>query len=89
MNKMIKVSLCLITYNQPDSVASFLEAVGRQGVDGVEVLVRDDSSNNETQAIVNAFITNSPLPLRYFKGEKSAFGGYDKALLFLTELAKG
>ena len=86
---MIKVSLCLITYNQPDSVASFLEAVGRQAVDGVEVLIRDDSSNNEIQAIVNAFITNFPLPLRYFKGEKSTFGGYDKALLFLTELAKG
>jgi abequosyltransferase len=85
----IKVSLCLITYNQPDSVARFLESVGKQGSDGVEVLVRDDSPNNDTQDIVNACATGFPVPLRYFKGEKSPSGGYDKALLFLTEQAAG
>lgn len=85
----IKVSLCLITYNQPDSVARFLEAVGKQGVDGVEILVRDDSPSNDTKDIVNAFASGFSLPLRYFKGEKSPTGGYDKALLFLTEQAEG
>jgi len=85
----IKVSLCLITYNQPDSVARFLESVGKQGRDGVEVLVRDDSPNNDTQDIVNACAPGFPVPLRYFKGEKSPSGGYDKALLFLTEQAVG
>lgn len=85
----IKVSLCLLTYNQPDSVARFLEAVGEQGVDGVEVLVRDDSPNNDTQDIVNACAPGFPVPLRYFKGEKSPSGAYDKALLFLTKQAEG
>jgi abequosyltransferase len=89
MSKMIKVSLCLITYNQPDSVARFLEAVGRQAVDGVEVLVRDDSPNNDTLDIVNACAPGFPVPLRYFKGEKSTSGGYDKALLYLTAQAEG
>ena len=85
----IKVSLCLITYNQPDSVARLLEAVGKQGGDGLEVLIRDDSPNDDTQDIVNACMLDFPVPLRYFKAEKNPSGGYDKALLFLTEQAEG
>lgn len=85
----IKVSLCLITYNQPDSVSRFLEAINRQGCNGVEVLIRDDSPNDETQEIVNSYESSFPVQIRYFKGEKSPFGGYDKALLFLTEQAAG
>lgn len=85
----IKVSLCLITYNQPDSVARFLESVSKQAEEGVEVLVRDDSPNTQTQEIVESYATRFPVPIRYFKGEKSPAGGYDKALLFLTEWAEG
>ena len=85
----IKVSLCLITYNQPDSVMRFLESVSKQAEEGLEVLVRDDSPNTQTHEIVQSYATRFPVPIRYFKGEKSLSGGYDKALLFLTELAKG
>jgi len=85
----IKLSICLITCGQPDSVARFLEASGKQGVDGVEVLVCDDSPNNETRDIVNSCASNFPVPLRYFKGNRSPSGGYDKALIYLSERAEG
>lgn len=85
----VKVSLCLITYNQPNSVACFLEVVSKQVVDGVEVIICDDSSNNDTQDIVDSWVPRFSVPIRYFRGKKSSSGGYDKALLFATEQAIG
>ncbi len=85
----IKISLCLITYNQPESVARFLELLAQQATSAIELLIRDDSPNSKTQEVVDFYISKLSIPVRYFKGEKSLIGAYDKALLFLTEKAEG
>lgn len=87
-NKTI-LSICLPTYNQPDSVRAFFLSVQHQLTPEVEILIRDDSPNDETSAIVKELSARLPVSIRYFKGEKSKVGGYDKALLFLTKQAAG
>ena len=85
----IKISLCLITYNQPASVTRFFESLAQQATSEIELLIRDDSPNSETREVVEFYVSTLSIPIRYFKGEKSLTGGYDKALLFLTERAQG
>ena len=85
----VKVSLCLITFNQPDSVACFLESISAYKYGSIEVLIRDDSTNDETFDTVDSYKSSCSVPIHYFRGKKSSSGGYDNALLFLTERAQG
>lgn len=87
-NKLI-LSICIPTYNQPESVRAFFESIKQQISFEIEIIVRDDSPNDETKKIVEGYAARLPISVRYFKGEKSKVGGYDKALLFLTGEAKG
>lgn len=89
MNNDPILSICLPTYNQPNSVRAFFESIIKQLTSDIEIIIRDDSSNNETESIVKEYTNRLPISVRYFKGEKSKTGGYDKALLFLTEEARG
>lgn len=83
------LSICLPTYNQPNSIRAFFQSIERQLSPEVEILIRDDSPNDDTGAVVRDFSAHLPIPIHYFKGEKSKVGGYDKALLFLTKQAEG
>lgn len=87
-NKLI-LSLCIPTYNQPESIGAFFESISKQVTPEIEIIIRDDSPNDETKIIVETYAAKLPISVRYFKREKSKVGGYDKALLFLTGEARG
>lgn len=80
----ILLSICIPTYNQPDKARMLLQSLLPQVNSDVEIVVRDDSSNNETERIVVEF--NEKFPIRYFRGER---GGLDRAIIFLTQEARG
>lgn len=89
MSKNPLLSICIPTYNQPNSVRDFFRSISTQLSSDLEIIIRDDSSNDETRVVVEEYASRLPIPIRYFKGEKSSVGGYDKALLFLTKEARG
>jgi len=83
------VSLCLITYNQPDAIEKILQCLEPQVNSKIEILIKDDSPNNLTAEVVQKYSSRFNCDVRYFKGEKSQSGGYDKALLFVSQEARG
>ena len=80
----ILLSICVPTYNQAGAVRKLLESLLPQYVPQMEILIRDDSENNETEKIVSEL--GKALPIQYFRGKKE---GIDGALIFLTEQARG
>ena len=78
------ISICIPTYNQPDSVRNFLQLLEPQLSDAVEIVIQDDSPDNATERIVQAFAQR--IPIRYFHRKKE---GIDKAILSLTKEARG
>jgi abequosyltransferase len=78
------LSFCIPTYGQPQQVKQTLESMLGQDLDEVEVVIRDDNSDSETEKIVAEYLTR--LPIRYFHMGKE---GVDRAFLFLSREAKG
>lgn len=78
------LSICIPTYNQPSTVERLLRDLAGQISSEMEIIVRDDSINDETEKVVNEF--KKKMPIRYFHGKKE---GLDVAIIFLTREAKG
>lgn len=89
MNNALAASLCVITYNQPDSIERFFQTLIPQMDPRLEILIRDDSPDDATEKVVNKYKSQVNGEVRYFRGEKSKVGGYDKALLFVSQKAHG
>lgn len=83
------LSICIPTYNQPKSVEAFFNCISSQLTKEIEILIRDDSPNSDTELVVRRYAPELPVPIHYYRGEKPKVGGYDEALLFLTAKAKG
>lgn len=74
----------MLVYNQPEDVQRLLSSISLQVDERVEIVIRDDSTNNDTKKIVNKFLS---IPhLNYHQGSKE---GIDKTILFLTKKATG
>lgn len=84
MGGELKLSICILAYNQPDDVDRLLARLENQVGSNVEIVIRDDSECDETSLIVSkyAHINN----LRYIRGVKA---GIDKTVAFLVEEARG
>ena len=84
----ILLSLAIPTYNRPKQIIRLLKGVLPQITPEIEVVVRDDSSNNETEkAVKEIFAQANKIPnLSYYKGDKL---GVDLGTLFVVEAAKG
>jgi len=78
------ISVCVPTYNQPTSVRALFEQLYAQYSPHLEIIVRDDSTNEDTKAIIKEF--ENLMPVRYFHGKRD---GLDSALIFLIQQAKG
>lgn len=78
------LSICILSYNQADEIERLLNCLAHQYTDEIEIVVKDDSTNEETEILVNRFIKF--LPIRYYRGVKE---GIDKAVIFLTQEAQG
>jgi glycosyltransferase involved in cell wall biosynthesis len=82
----IVLSICIPTYNRPKDFERMFLGLIPQLTCEVEIVVRDDSSNNETKAIFDRLVPGNEIRHQYFKGEKI---GVDAANLFLIEKASG
>lgn len=80
----ILLSICILSFNQSPEVERLLNSLSPQMTDDIEVVIRDDSTNNETELLVQRF--SEIIPIRYFHGKKE---GIDKTVIFLTEEARG
>ncbi|MFA6007919.1 MAG: glycosyltransferase family 2 protein [Candidatus Shapirobacteria bacterium] len=78
------LSICIPTYNQPFELRRTLNSLLNQDLEGVEVIIRDDSNNKDSEVIVEGFVNK--LPIRYFHLKKE---GIDPAFIFLSREAKG
>lgn len=82
------LTISIPTYNRPDQVAKLLRGILGQITPSVEVVIRDDSTNSETEKLVRQLFNefDKTEQLSYFKGEKL---GMDRATLFVVENARG
>lgn len=78
------LSFCIPTYNQPEALGRLLRAVLSQRNPEIEIIIRDDSSNDESERVVRNLDPEGHI--RYFRGKKE---GLDVAILFLTREARG
>ena len=85
MNKYI-LSICIPTYNRPQKLSEALNSVMPQLDARMEIVIRDDSSNEETKKVVQKFKKKYSIRIQYFKGKKI---GLDAANLFLLKKSKG
>lgn len=83
-DEAFKLSVCIPTYNQASSIRVLLDGLSLQYVPEIEIIIRDDSTNNETKEIVQKF--QDVLPIRYYHGQRE---GLDSAIIFLTSQARG
>jgi glycosyltransferase involved in cell wall biosynthesis len=61
----MKISICIPTYNRPDFLKICLESCFHQTLIPHEILIGDDSSNNETESLINSIKILSLCPIRY------------------------
>lgn len=66
-------SLIISTYNRPDALAVCLDSVRRLRTLPDEVIVGDDGSKPETEALVKEFQKDFPTPLKYIRQEDEGF----------------
>ena len=88
MNNQILLSVCVPTYNRPVQFKRMLMGLMPQLTDETELVIRDDSPNDETRKVFDELVEKfKPLAkLNYIQGEKI---GLDAANLFLLENAIG
>jgi len=87
MNKdKIKLSICIPTYNRPRAFKRLLSHLLLQIDNRVEIIVRDDSSNDDSKKIFYSLFNDTKISHKYFHGPKI---GVDAANLFLLENASG
>ncbi len=88
MNKAPLLSVAVPTYNRPDKFRRMLTGLLPQLTSETELVIRDDSPNEETKKVLDGLIKkfNPPCKLSYFHGEKI---GLDAANLFLVEHSTG
>lgn len=78
------LSICILSYNQASEIERLLTSLASQVTEEVEIVIRDDSTNNDTERLVERF--SKVLPIRYYHGKKE---GIDKTVIFLTKEARG
>lgn len=82
------LSLSIPTYNRSKQIARLLHGVVPQLTPEIEVVIRDDSPNKETEKVVKKIFeeAHKTSNLSYYKGEKL---GMDRAALFVVQKARG
>ncbi len=83
---MTKLSICIPTYNFGAFIGETLESILPQVVAGVEVVVLDGGSTDDTAAVVGRFRERFPA-LRYER--RAQRGGIDRDMALTVELARG
>lgn len=82
----IHLSICIPVYNFGSFIGPTLESIIPQATEGVEILVVDGASTDNTAEVIAAFQRKCPR-LRYHRLEKK--GGIDRDMARSVELAQG
>ena len=78
------MSICVPTYNQPELMRRLFDSLVPQVTTDIEIVVRDDSTNRETEDLIAEYTKRTPI--RYSHLER---GGLDQAIITLTKEARG
>jgi abequosyltransferase len=82
----IKLSICIPTYNRASFLKFAVSTIGTQLTDGVEIVISDNASSDDTQAVVGELTRRWPA-IRYVRQDQNV--GLDRNLLYLVEQARG
>ncbi len=82
----IRLSICIPTYNFGEFIGETLESILPQVLAGVEVVILDGGSTDDTEAVVQRFQERFPA-LRYHR--RAERGGIDRDMARAVELARG
>ncbi len=82
----IRLSICIPTYNFGEFIGETLESILPQVVDGVEVVILDGGSTDNTTAVVRTFQSRCPA-LHYHRRDER--GGIDRDMARTVDLARG
>ncbi|KAF0196337.1 MAG: abequosyltransferase [Bacillota bacterium] len=82
----IKLSICIPTYNRSSFLTFAVNTIGPQLTDGVEIVISDNASSDDTQAVVGELMQRWPA-IRYVRQDQNV--GLDRNLLYLVEQARG
>jgi abequosyltransferase len=86
MTDPIKLSICIPTYNFGAFIAQTLDSIIPQLLPGVELVILDGGSSDNTPKVVRAFLDRG-LPISYLRQEVR--GGIDRDMARTVELARG
>ena len=86
MNKDISLTVCIPTYNRPETLEKILQQFSTQTNSNFQLLISDDKSpdNGATERLVKSYMTRMP-NLKYHKNEENL--GYSGNVCKLYELA--
>jgi abequosyltransferase len=82
----IKLSICIATYNRACFLGQTLESIMSQATSGMEMVIVDGASTDNTKEIVEEYTQRFPA-LRYYRMERK--GGVDQDFCKAVELAEG
>lgn len=71
MNKAIKVTACIITYNQDKYIKECIEGALAQQVEHYEIIIGDDCSTDNTSKICQEYQDKYPSLIRHVKREEN------------------
>ncbi len=80
-----KLSICIATYNRGAFIAETLDSILSQLTQGVEIVVVDGASPDNTREVVTGYASRNPA-LRYYRETENSGvdGDYDKAVSYAT-----
>jgi abequosyltransferase len=89
MSNMPSVSICILSYNRPETLLRLLRTIDTTRAQEIEVIVCEDSSprQQEIRKVVTDFRANQPYPVNYSENEKNL--GYDRTFCELVKRASG
>lgn len=86
MTEEVRLSICMPTYNFGAFIAETLDSIVPQLAPGVEVLILDGGSTDDTTEVVRGYLDRG-LPIRYVRQDTR--GGIDRDMARTVELAQG
>lgn len=79
------LSICIATFNRCNYIVHTLSSIVNQMMAGMELVIVDGASKDETEAVVGRFMASHPeVLIRYFREEKNSGvdADYDKAVCY-------
>ena len=80
------LSICIPSYNRADMLRATIESILKQAVEGVEIVVSDNASTDNTHDVMRDLAQRYP-QIRYFRSDVNV--GADRNFLKVVELAEG